>query len=418
MKAKPGKVSIPRARPTAGSGRTGRGRSGTGGGLSLNDLQIPVQPLLTAAEERHAGRRVRTALSRLRWLLPRHPRGYRRFLARMEEVVVAGGWMFSWLSLREKMAADLEVVTSSLSEAESHLPESPEKARRAFERGVAVLTTYPLDPETLYQWAREVMQTVSRGRTDRIDRDDRSRRIERLLGRTLETLGRERDHLVLPNFRLVLKEVFRYHPTGMRRSDLFQEGVLGLHKAVFRFDPGRATRFSTYATYWIRQSIRKALIDKSRVIRVPQAIQEELRKEEPGLPEQEAARVRRILSETMLFSAGESEEGGDRNAFVVPDGGRSEMGESFRTTTIPAAIAEAVEDLDSREREVVRRRFGLGGDRPQTLEEIGKLLNLSRERIRQIERDALTRMREVAGLQEIYEGLDAAVGPVSTANGN
>ena len=125
--------------------------------------------------------------------------------------------------------------------------------------------------------------------------------------------------LVLPNFRLVLKEVFRYHPLGMRHSDLFQEGVLGLHKAVFRYDPTRATRFSTYATYWIRQSIRKALIDKSRMIRVPQAVQEQLRKSDSTLSARETDRVRRIMSETMLFSAGESEEGAERNSFVVRD---------------------------------------------------------------------------------------------------
>ena len=105
-------------------------------------------------------------------------------------------------------------------------------------------------------------------------------------------LERARDVLVLPNFRLVLKDVFRYHPAGMRHSDLFQEGVLGLHKAVFRFDSERGTRFSTYATYWIRQSIRKALIDKARMIRVPQAVQEELRKEESRLNETEANRHR------------------------------------------------------------------------------------------------------------------------------
>ena len=98
----------------------------------------------------------------------------------------------------------------------------------------------------------------------------------------------------------------------MRRSDLFQEGILGLHKAVFRFDATRGIRFSTYATYWIRQAIRKALIDKARLIRVPQAIQEELRKEENKLNPSEADRVRRIMSETVLFSAGESDESDER----------------------------------------------------------------------------------------------------------
>jgi RNA polymerase primary sigma factor len=280
----------------------------------------------------------------------------------------------------------------------------------AFEDGVGVLRQYPLDPETSYQWSRESAATRLPTLFKKIER---FQKLERILKRVVATLETERDKLVMPNFRLVLKEVFRYHPTGMKRSDLFQEGILGLHKAVFRFDADRAIRFSTYATYWIRQSIRKCLIDKSRMIRIPQAIQEELRKANSALKPAEADRVRRLMSETVLFSYGESDDSNDRFSFEVKDPTTPELGEELHTGTIPHAVEEALRDLNTRERDVVQRRFGLAGERPQTLEEIGVHLNLSRERIRQIEQEALARMRKSRDLLEVYEDLgvveDAAV---------
>jgi len=410
-----GKVSRPRQkaapRPASDSPRAARSVA-----LSFSDLEIPVRPLLNREQERHGGERIQGSLSRLAALLPLHPRGYRRFLARMSEVVGGGGLMFSWLSLRASMAKDLEKANRALERSERLAANEPAKAWRAFDVGVRVLRTYPLDPETLYQWARDVTRgsTVSAGA---LGRHERSERIERLIGRLVGRLEHERDELVLPNFRLVLKEVFRYHPTGMRRSDLFQEGVLGLQKAVFRFDPTRATRFSTYATYWIRQAIRKALIDKSRMIRVPQAVQENLRKENSTLSADDADRIRRLMNETMLFSAAETDDGSGRSSFTIEDATTPELGELLHTATIPQVVSDALGGLANREREVVLRRFGLAGERPQTLEEIGLRLNLSRERIRQIEREALTRMRHIPRLQEVYEDLGTvASGNAPSAN--
>ena len=403
-------------RRASGGRQISRGKAASGNAgprsLSLSDLEIPVRPLLTREQEYFAGRRVRASLKRVAELLPRHPLGYLRYLARMGEVVMGGGPMFSWLSLRQSMASDVNIASRALEKAKSLATPRPARAIAAYESGVKVLRTYPLDPETLFQWGREVARGVIPD--DDLSRLPRLRKVVRLLRRSLAALEAARDFLVLPNFRLVLKEVFRYHPTGMRHSDLFQEGVLGLHKAVFRYDPGRGTRFSTYATYWIRQAIRKCLIDKSRMIRVPQAVQEELRKSETSMLPQEVERVRRIMSETMLFSAGETDENGDRNAFVIPESDPAKLDESLHTSVIPGAVSDALGELDGRSREVVERRFGLSGSRPQTLEEIGRLMNLSRERIRQIEREALIHMKRLADLQEIYEDLGsvAAVGTI------
>jgi RNA polymerase nonessential primary-like sigma factor len=226
------------------------------------------------------------------------------------------------------------------------------------------------------------------------------------LRRTIEIMESARDKLVLPNFRLILKEVFRYQPSGMKRSDLFQEGILGLHRAVFRFDPGRLTRFSTYATYWIRQAIRKALIDRSRLIRVPQAVQEELRNPDTHLTSDEVQRVRRIMRETVSISAGDDDNPEDRLSLDMIQDSETPVTEKLHTGSIPMAVSRAMTYLDSREREVIRRRFGLEGEHLQTLEEIGTSLHLSRERIRQIETDALKKMSRIQILQEVYDDLE------------
>lgn len=383
---------------------------GRGKPLSLTDLEIPVRPLLTREEEYHCGSRVREALGRLAEFLPRHPTGYRRFLARMSEVSHGGTLMFTWLSLKARIESDLKKSIRALEKAEAAARKVRNKRKIASvlkpcERGVKILQTYKLDPETLIQWSREVCQ--SEQPMGPFGELPYFKKLARILSRNVEIIERERDNMVLPNLRLVLKEVFRYHPTGMRRSDLFQEGILGLHKAVFRYDSTRGIRFSTYATYWIRQSIRKSLIDKSRMIRVPQATQEALRKADNPMREEEADRVRRILSETVLFSAGDSDGTDDRFSFDVKDlSPEPNIAKGLHTTRIPRAVSEALEGLSMRERDVVQRRFGLAGERPQTLEEVGTHLNLSRERIRQIEREALERMRLFDNLQEVYEDLE------------
>jgi RNA polymerase primary sigma factor len=374
--------------------------------VAFYDLEIPVKPLLTLEEETRSGARIRSCLKRLASLLPRHPEGYRRFLSRMHGVLTGGTVMFSWFPMRHQIAADLEVATRSLAHAESLLESSPARAMSAYQEGVAILRMYPLDPETLYQWAREVAGSLRASRSlSEVEEFQKVDRVVQLLTRTLE---KERDRLVMPNFRLVLKEVFRYRPIGMKRSDLFQEGIIGLHKAVFRFDSKRGIRFSTYATYWIRQAMRKCLTDKARLIRVPQAIQEELRKKDSSLKPDEVERLRHIMKDTYMLSYGESDDSSDRYAFEIKDPCMPEMVESLRIHRLPDAVQDALRTLSSRHRDVLQRRFGLSGERPQTLEEIGIHLNLSRERIRQIEQEAINVMRKSKGLCEVYEDLGHA----------
>ena len=371
--------------------------------VAFYDLEIPVKPLLTLEEETRSGVRIKSCLKRLASLLPRHPEGYRRFISRMHGVLAGDTVMFTWFPLRHQIAAHLETATRALARTESLLETSTARALSAYQEGVAVLRMYPLDPETLYQWSREVGGSLRASRSlSGVKELQKVDRVVQLLTRTLE---KERDRLVMPNFRLVLKEVFRYRPIGMKRSDLFQEGIIGLHKAVFRFDATRGIRFSTYATYWIRQAMRKCLTDKARLIRVPQAIQEELRKKNSSLKPDEVERLRRVMKDAYMLSYGESDDSSDRYAFEIKDPSMPEMVESLRIHRLPDAVQNALLTLSSRHRDVLQRRFGLSGERPQTLEEIGTHLNLSRERIRQIEQEAINVMRKSKGLCEVYEDL-------------
>ncbi|MBI4582561.1 MAG: sigma-70 family RNA polymerase sigma factor [Planctomycetes bacterium] len=383
--------------------------------LSLSDLEIPVRKLLSHEEEIQLGRKIQNGFRRLRLLLPLCVEGYERYLQEMTQVAIGAQVVVGWFHLREGLDRDLETAAAQLQEAkrlaalafrkESGPTAEEEKAiRRVLDSGVEILRRFPLDPEMLFSWSRELgLGRRDPGPLSRLERDEK---VVRLINRNVATIELARDRLVLPNFRLILKDALRYNPLGMKRSDLFQEGILGLHRAVFRFDPERKTRFSTYATYWIRQAIRKALIDRSRLIRVPQAVQEELRNPKTKMAPEEVRRVRTVMGETLSMSAGEEDDPRDRLSFEAVRPAAPAHGEAFYTGTIPEAIDQALKSLSTREREVLRRRFGIGGDRVQTLEEIGVAMHLSRERIRQIEREALAKMKRQDSLQAVYEEME------------
>lgn len=377
--------------------------------LSLTDLEIPSRRLLTRAEEKSLGQKVQSGFRRLEKLLPQTLGGYERYLQRMAEVQAGSVVSTAWFSLVERLPHDRLAALKHMEKAERLARRSPRRAEKALLEGAQILRRYKLDPETRFQWSRAAAAAADPAGP--LGQLELPRKALRILKRTLRIMEEARDQLVLPNFRLILKEVFRYQPIGMKRSDLFQEGILGLHRAVFRFDPGRLTRFSTYATYWIRQAIRKALIDRSRLIRVPQAVQQELRNPDTHLPREEVQRVHRIMRETVSISAGDDDDAETRRAEdILGDHGKL-VSEKLHTGTIPRAVSRAMTFLDSREREVIRRRYGLDGEQIQTLEEIGSSLHLSRERIRQIESEALSKMSRSQVLQDVYENLETETAP-------
>ncbi len=408
---------LPRRLPGRSTGRLAIDPSRS---FSLLDLEIPSEPLLNAEEERKLGNAIKSSFRDLTRTLPMTVSAYRLYMRRMEGAILGDLVPTLWFPLMGRIEKDLEEVQRHFDTAEGLVPRSTQRAERALLQGVKVLERYPLDLETKFQWGRTV---ASLGRSAGVSSGAHAgtppsegaeplaalpsvREAVETVREAVRTIERSRDDLVLPNLRLVLKEVFRYHPVGMKHSDLFQEGILGLHRAIFRYDPARLTRFSTYATYWIRQAIRKALIDRSRLIRVPQAVQEELRNPKTHLSEDEKNRVRQIMKDAVSISAGDEDAASDH---LVPDMLADHgvwASERLHTGTIPREVSRALVVLEPREREVIRRRFGLSGERIQTLEEIGEILHLSRERIRQIETEALRKMSRVESLQEVYDDLE------------
>jgi RNA polymerase primary sigma factor len=232
------------------------------------------------------------------------------------------------------------------------------------------------------------------------------------------------DRLVEANLRFVVHYAKRYRGLGLSYMDLIHEGSLGLIEAAKRFDPDRNVKFISYAVWWVRQAIFHALSEHARVFRLPQKLsgqvsrletaREKLKSELERTPTTEELAARTEMKkeevEKLLLAAGDDVS----LSSAVGEDGNLELGDTLEQETIPSVevemirtsfeqrIQDMVGGLDEKEREVIRMRFGLDGEEPMTLQEIGESMGLSRERIRQIEsraKEKLRRSREAHGLR-------------------
>ena len=236
---------------------------------------------------------------------------------------------------------------------------------------------------------------------------------------------RAREHMIKANLRLVVKIAHDYEGLGLPLLDLINEGNIGLMKAVERFDPAKGGKLSTYAAWWIKQSIKRALANQSKTIRLPvHLVDKILRMRRTAMKLQEvfgreptdeelgeelgmsAARVAQLRTAAIRPASLDAPIGDDEsNSFaeVVEDEKAEDPYEQLEEKTVGRMVEEMLTRLDPREATILRYRFGLDGGSERTLEEVGEKFGVTRERIRQIQNIALTKLRRMI---EKLEGKD------------
>jgi len=279
------------------------------------------------------------------------------------------------------------------------------------------------------EWPLDDMETFW-GKLVRYEREHREPKLQSMMREARENkrhIDHARDALILANLRLVVHIAKKYLNHGISFMDLIQEGNIGLMKAVEKFEYERGNKFSTYAYWWIKQAIERAIADKARIIRIPVHVNEKIKKisrvaRELGetlgrkpTPQEIAKKLRMpvVKVEEILGVVQEPQALEDLSAdddspgllrFVADPNAPSPL-----EKTVDRELREKIEAtlrvLNAREVEIIRLRFGIGRDMPFTLEEIGRVMGLSRERVRQIEATALKKIQQAQECKDLREFL-------------
>jgi RNA polymerase primary sigma factor len=262
----------------------------------------------------------------------------------------------------------------------------------------------------------ELAQAIEAGRLAELELDATkpSRSRAQALRAQITAADAARRTFIQSNLRLVVSIAKRYQGTGMTLLDLIQEGNLGLMRAVEKFDHRKGFKFSTYATWWIRQAIGRGIADKGRTIRLPSHLVDTMAvlskasatmlkqlgreptpaelAEETGLTEERVLVALHAGPDLVSLSVSIGEDDAELGDLVADDNADA----AFDAAALSLArddLQDLLDFLNPREREILSLRFGLAGDQPLTLDEVGRLFNVTRERIRQIEAKALTKLR-------------------------
>jgi RNA polymerase primary sigma factor len=271
--------------------------------------------------------------------------------------------------------------------------------------------------------AARLADLAASGQLAKLEFDER-----RSLQRAVRRGEDAREVLIEANLRLVVSIAKRYVGRGMHFLDLIQEGNLGLMRAVEKFDYTKGFKFSTYATWWIRQAITRAIADQARTIRIPVHMVESINKvhrvqrqmlqdlereptveelaEAVGLTEDRVREIQRISLDLLSLDAPVGEEDDSNLSDFIEDQAAEAPADAAARRMLNRAVIDALDELNDREKAVVRLRFGLDDGQARTLEEVGKEFGVTRERIRQIESKTLAKLRHPHRSQKLRDYLD------------
>ncbi len=418
----------------SGNGSSGESTPGDLLKRYLGDLRR--FPLLTAAQEADLAKQIEQGRAEMARILLRHPDILRNVSPSLEPTVLEclGDQMRGIDRPRDDVRCS---DTGDGGEAE---PGEEEKDQQLC-RMNAIFVQLGLEDAQLQAFVHELGRLLeesdaergSRRRARRVlnERIQRIREDRQEFLRAYELLRGARETLIQSNLRLVVHVAKRYPNRGLCFADLVQEGNLGLMRAVSKFDYRRGYRFSTYATWWIRNAVSRAIEDQSSTVRLPahvnekiskarRASEETLRKrgmrqrardlvEQVDLPPEDAQRAlqlsrrKGVVSLHAPLADGETEFGD-----FFEDERFDSVEEDCARTELAILVRQAVSSLEPREAEILRKRFGIGLPRRYTLQQISEEHGLSRERIRQIESRALTKLRQEGQVLQLHETEAAA----------